>query len=102
MRNNRLHDGLPGSCLALEDDEAQDDEDPMQFRFDQHWYKLQKDPIGVDLDDVLSEGATQQLPSANTSMAVAAPSIPPPSNHRTSVRTRRISKGDVGSPDPKR
>lgn len=96
MRNNRLHDGLPGSSL---DD---DDEDPMAFRFDQHWYKLQKDPIGVDLDDVLSEGATQQLPSANTSMAVAAPSIPPPSNHRTSVRTRRISKGDVGSPDPKR
>jgi len=83
MRNSRLHDGLPGS--ALDDD----DQDPMAFRFDQHWYKLQKDPIGLDLDDVLSEDSGKQLAAATI-----ASSSNTDSRSRSSVRvaTRRPSQ----------
>lgn len=80
MRNARLHDGLPGS--ALDDD----DQDPMAFRFDQHWYKLQKDPIGLDLDDVLSEDSSKQIAAAASATANATGS-----SGRPSVKAQRRS-----------
>jgi len=81
MRRQRLHDGLPGS--ALDDD----DQDPMAFRFDQHWSKLREDPIGLDLDDVLSDDSAK-VPQA--------PPGPPPATtpSRTSMKARRISVPD--------
>lgn len=68
MRNARLHDGLPGSSL---DD---DDEDPMAFRFEQHWYRLQKDPIGLDLEDDLPED-TSKAGNASSSNARSRPTV---------------------------
>lgn len=92
MRNSRLHDGLPGS--ALDDD----DQDPMAFRFEQHWYKLQKDPIGLDLDDVLSEDSSKkQLGDTSGSMGAAAASSS--SASRPSVKIQRC--GSITGPtDP--
>lgn len=86
MRNERLHDGLPGSSL---DD---DDQDPMAFRFDQHWYKLQKDPVGLDLDDVFSIG-DDAASKQNASQSVASMSV----KHEGSSGGRSSVKGRRGS-----
>jgi CRP-like cAMP-binding protein len=86
---SRLRDGLPGS--ALDDD----DPDPMAFRFDQHWYKLQKDPIGLDLDDVLSEDTLKASPNPASSQASSnAPS-------RASI-SRGLTRGSLVGSDGKR
>merc|ERR1712178_351687 len=82
-----------------------DDQDPMEFRWAQHWCKLQKDPIGLDLDDVLSEDPSKQLASAGTAIVANVSSGTRGSvvSGTSSMSARRISSnGDTSLKPNKR
>lgn len=60
-------------------------EDPMSFRFEQHWAKLRKDQIGLDLDNALEDepapltrgrlSARMSVSRPRASLAVASPRL---------------------------
>jgi len=93
MRNARLHDGLPGS--ALDDD----DEDPMAFRFEQHWTKMQNDPVELDLDDALpiTESSADKQAAASSSGPITFPGPASPASGSTN-RPARPSVAPTGGP----